>query len=456
MQNFFLYMAESSVLLGILYFLYTQLFYKETYFEWNRIYLLGIIVLSLIFPLIKLPYELFQKIDRITMLSLESSDIYSDSSFVNVLLQKEQSESWSNIFPKLFYIIKLFYAVASIYFSGIFVHNLIQILRLKKSSKLIEKGDFVLVETKNVNETFSFFNTIFLGNNFENLSSDEKKQIIEHEKIHASQLHSLDVLFVEVIKIIFWFNPIVWQLKQKVKEIHEYIVDAEIAKRNLPAEYSKLIVKLSIKNIKNYLPSAFADSKLKNRILMLANKESQMLRKRKFLIGLPLLFFVLFSFAFTKSLLLGNGSSYTYSYKEFSSPVPSTTKIVTPYFTNKVITKKIQKEKEILEIKFKVSHSEITFNSFDKMPVKAIASGKILSIKKTDNWGAEEYEITIQHYNEFKSIYKKLSESRYKLNSTVSEGDTLAVMGNHEIYKIIDFKLLNKNKAVNPLNYIEY
>lgn len=455
MQNFFIYMAESSVLLGILYFLYTQLFYKETYFEWNRIYLLAIVVLSLVFPLIKLPYELFQKIDMATVLSIESSDFYSDSIFANVLLQKEET-SQTGIFTVLFYFAKVVYFVALLYFSSLFVRNLVQILQLKRTSKLIENSDFVVVETQNTIETFSFFKTIFLGKNFQNLSENERNQILDHEKVHAKQFHSLDILFVEVVKIIFWFNPIIWQLKQKVKEIHEYIVDAEITKKNLPAEYSKLIVKLSIKNIKNYLPSAFGDSKVKNRILMLANKESQWLRKRKFLIGLPLLFFVLLSFAFTKSMLLGNGSSYTYSYKEFSSPVPLQTKIVTPYFTNKFVTKTVQKGKQMLEIKYSVSHKEITFNSFSKMPVKAIAEGKIINIAKRDNWGAEEFEIKIQHKNNFVSIYKKLSECRLKLNANVMQGDTLAIMDDNEIYKIINFRLLNNNKAVNPLNYIEY
>lgn len=453
MQSFFIYLLEANIVLSVLFFLYKKLFYKETYFEWNRIYLISITLISIIIPLIEIPYELMSKVDYSISKSIEESDFRnSQNVFVNVLLQKQQTEEYL-LLTVFFNIVKSVYFLFIAYFSFTFARNIYKILKLKTSNESYKNGNYTIIKTKKNPETFSFFRNIFLSNNFYALSQQEQNQVLEHEKIHAKHSHSLDVLFVEIVRIVFWFNPVVWHLKQVIKEVHEYIVDARIAAKNLPSQYSRLILKLSINNYQNVLASNFANNKIKDRILMLANKESKKLLQRKFLIGLPVLLFVILIFGFTKSIYLESGNEYTFSYKQLISPVPKNTKILTPFFENKQITKTETRKGERVNVKYQVSHTEITYNSYTNMPITAVAEGKIESIKKENNWGVSEYEITILHKNNFKSVYKKLSEIRIRENEKINKGDTLAIMGDNRIFRTIDIKLLKNGKPINPLKY---
>ncbi len=456
MVNFFLYLAESSIILGVLYVLYAQLFYKETYFEWNRIYLISIILISLLLPLVPIPYTLIESSNWLLMQSIESFEQDSQNYLAIVSVKTHEQTAQTMFLQKLLKILTWLYFSIAFYFFIVFFKNIIQLYILKSQHDCTKDGKYCIISSLPVAETFSFFKNIYLGKKFYSLSEKEQQQILQHEKIHVNQYHTLDILFVEIIKIFFWFNPVVWFLQQKIKEIHEFIVDSHLAKVNFPSEYSKLILKLSIKNINNYLKSSFSDSKIKDRILMLASKESLWLRKRKFLIGLPLLFFVLISFALAKSLLLAQNSPYTFSKKEFNSPVPLHANVLTPFFINKTIKKKIKKGNDWFSVKYQVSHKQVSFASFTDMPVRAIENGKVLEIKKKEEWGVSEYEIRIKHSNNFESIYKNLSQCLPQINDSVAEGALLAKMGDERIYKVVNFKLLKNHEPVNPLNYIQY
>jgi beta-lactamase regulating signal transducer with metallopeptidase domain len=78
----------------------------------------------------------------------------------------------------------------------------------------------------NTNTAFSFFKSIFLG---EQLSEIQKANILLHEKIHIDQHHSIDLLFFEVLRILFWFNPLVYVYQKKMILLQEFTADAKVA-----------------------------------------------------------------------------------------------------------------------------------------------------------------------------------------------------------------------------------
>jgi beta-lactamase regulating signal transducer with metallopeptidase domain len=92
----------------------------------------------------------------------------------------------------------------------------------------IEKKDsYTLIILPNSKKAFSFFNYIFLGADTNEL---EKEKIISHELIHCKQKHSLDLLFFESLKILMWFNPLLYIYQKRISTVHEYISDAIILK----------------------------------------------------------------------------------------------------------------------------------------------------------------------------------------------------------------------------------
>lgn len=100
--------------------------------------------------------------------------------------------------------------------------KLYQISKLYRSSKFLKQykvGKCTVYEIRN-SDSFSFFNTIFLGSEGRN-----KNEILQHELIHAKYKHSLELIYLEIVTILFWWNPVCRLIKQEVKINHEYMVD---------------------------------------------------------------------------------------------------------------------------------------------------------------------------------------------------------------------------------------
>src|SRR5690606_17829495 len=106
-----------------------------------------------------------------------------------------------------------------IYLSGFFFLFLRFMLQVGKLVWRIRSYDFTsihgngkIIETNTPHSTFSFFHYIFIGN-LNELSEEEKHQIISHEMVHANKLHSIDILLIEFLRIVFWFNPLIKKYK---------------------------------------------------------------------------------------------------------------------------------------------------------------------------------------------------------------------------------------------------
>jgi cell division protein FtsB len=151
----------------------------------------------------------------------------------------------------------------------------------------------------NVMPPFSFFNYIFITNSYQNLSSDELQRIKDHEKIHARELHSVDVLFVELISILFWFNPLWIYLKKSIQEIHEYIVDEKIVESGKEKKnYAELLLKIA-SEVKGFnLSVGFSGSQIKRRIVMISKQRSLPRHKLLFAILVPLTMLLILSFSY--------------------------------------------------------------------------------------------------------------------------------------------------------------
>ncbi len=117
-------------------------------------------------------------------------------------------------------------------------------LKLYKLLKLIRKGtitsfqDFKQVILQDSNVAFSFFNYIFLG---EEIIKREHKHIIDHEFVHIKQRHTWDLIYFELFRIVYWFNPLIYVYQRYVSDLHEFIADAKVSKENKSANYEYLL-----------------------------------------------------------------------------------------------------------------------------------------------------------------------------------------------------------------------
>ena len=277
MNSILLYLIQSSVSLVIFYVFYELLFKREAYFGFNRFYLLATIFISLFLPTITFSIpELFltessnvliaAPVYSLVEYTLSEVTIYGDSVALS-------NVSWySNL--------SFFDIIMLIYFTGVtiallfFVFRFYQLSNLFKRSKVNMYRGLRVIFTTSGTSVFSFFNYVFIDKKLLE-SNQEIVKIIEHEKIHIRQKHSVDIIIAEIISIIQWYNPIVYILKKSLKENHEFIADNNVI-TTYPdiMAYSKLLIENSSIVKTNILTHNFSYSLLKRRLFMIKKTKS--------------------------------------------------------------------------------------------------------------------------------------------------------------------------------------
>lgn len=157
------------------------------------------------------------------------------------------------------------------------------------------KENYFLVLTEGLMPTFSFFNYLFWDNS-QNYSEDEKQQILTHEKAHIDQKHSVDILFVEILKVVFWFNPFIYLYKGLLEEVHEYAADHAVIGKKSPVMYSQLLVRTVFTKMGLAYGSYFGRNKTLKRLDMMKKVASRNYFKLLFPIPFVALLFFIFSF----------------------------------------------------------------------------------------------------------------------------------------------------------------
>ena len=281
-MNDFLVYSLQTILLQLGFLIIFEIFFKkETFFKANRFYLLGSILLSLIIPLIKIPIK--GNIQKQTFFQLKEI-VVSNAGFI-----ENKSEITSSFIP--FYIL---YGIGILVFLMLFLIKLFKIYQIKKNT-LIEVIDEVEVHRiKNSKQAFSFFNYIFIGNDNSNIET-----IVKHEKVHKNQLHSLDLVFLEMLKIIFWFNPLVYFYQKRIVETHEFEADSNSISENKSSYYETLICQIFEVNSISLTNNFYNQSLIKKRLVMLQKSKSKKAGMIKYLVVVPMTVLSLMLFSTT-------------------------------------------------------------------------------------------------------------------------------------------------------------
>ncbi len=148
---------------------------------------------------------------------------------------------------------------------------------------------------------YSFLNTIFIGKEL-GKNSELKEHIIAHESAHIEGMHSLDLFFFEVLKCVFWFNPFSYLYAKSIKLQHEYIADQHALKMTSPASYQRSLLELTLSQVNSSLISNFNEHPIETRLKMIQKLNSNVMKKFKTLLALPVMALLVIAFACTETV----------------------------------------------------------------------------------------------------------------------------------------------------------
>jgi TonB family protein len=286
MNTYLNYLIESNISLAIFLGIYTLLFRRETDFSVKRLILLGGIFVSVGLPL--LHFE-----NATTAVFPAIGEVMTTVWLPEIIIGNSAQTTASSPLPSVFQGLAIIYAVGVLFFLFIFIVQLWKLTQQIRSSRNRIRDRYIIAEVASDTPSYSFFNFICIGNAAE-LSNSEKNQIIAHECVHVRQLHSFDILLINILKIFFWFNPLIRIYKNILVELHEFEADARSVENHAINDYCNLLAKVALMSADLRLANYFTNS--------LTLKRIAMIRKIKMKIGgwklavtglvLPLLFFI--------------------------------------------------------------------------------------------------------------------------------------------------------------------
>ena len=278
METIFLYFGKMILVSAVMSAYYLLFLRDKTFHHYNRFYLLGTMVLSLLLPLLKVEYFTIETDSRILLLLNQ----FNQSSAQEV---GNSFNFWN--FGALILGIVSFFLLAKL------TLGLVKIHQLKKEFPKESIEGITFYNTNLHDAPFSFFRNLFWKKSIL-INSDLGKQILKHEMVHIEQKHSFDKLFVQIIQSLFWFNPIFYFIKKEITLIHEYLADKKAVKNADTRAFAQMLLASNFSG--NVLPatSPFLSSNLKKRLKMLTQKNTKYSYARRIL-ALPILFGVSFA-----------------------------------------------------------------------------------------------------------------------------------------------------------------
>ena len=290
MNGYLNYFIEANIGLVLFLTAYTLLLRKETDFKIKRYFLLLGIFTSLTFPLLHIQYggTSIPTLSRvIPSYFLPEFTITGDGTAASEAVRVDYVKGgWFSL--------QVLYVGGLLFFSAQFIVRLFNLLRTIKNSKTDQIGNLKIVEYAEDQPTFSFFNFIILGQtNF--LSLEEKQKIIKHEAVHATQLHSFDILLLNLISIFFWFNPFLKSYKKIFVQLHEFEADARAVENRDVNEYCNLLARVALTSAGIKLANHFNNSLTVKRIEMMRTIKKKIKPWKMLLVAgvIPLAFFAI-------------------------------------------------------------------------------------------------------------------------------------------------------------------
>ena len=285
------FIITSSVCLSIFLAAYHLLLEKEKMHTFNRFYLLSSIVISLIIPFLNFEIikiipvvQNFEPLNTvITSAVIPENEIHKDAISI---------ENTINFTPYIYWSL---YGIISFMLLLRFGKNIWKLVSKAKSNPSVKFKNANLILVKEETLPHTFLNSIFI--NFEDYNNKNiEDELYTHELVHVTQKHTFDILFIETLKAIFWFNPLFYFYKKAIQLNHEFLADEEVVKScdDVPFYQTLLLQKNSINHV--FLTSNLNYLVTKKRLIMMTKNTSKSLVLLKKIAVLPILVGMIYFF----------------------------------------------------------------------------------------------------------------------------------------------------------------
>jgi len=287
---------KSSFCLAVFYLFYRLLLSRETFHRFNRIALLGILLLSCLLPFVEVsvrrPVEMYQ-----TMMTWEQWLLLTDlaGTETHAVQVQENVVTWIQGLLLVYLFGILFFMLRNIY-------SLFGLWVLLKSGRREKVSDYVVTVVKAVLivhereiSPFSWMRYIVIS---QKDLHENGREILTHELAHIRNRHSWDLFAADICIFFQWFNPAAWLLKQELQNIHEYEADETVINEGVDArQYQLLLIKKAVGTRLYSMANSFNHSKLKKRITMMLKEKSSPWARLKYLYVLPVAAIAVTAFA---------------------------------------------------------------------------------------------------------------------------------------------------------------
>jgi len=269
------YLAKANLYLILFYCNYQLFLSRHTFFHWNRFYLLGAVAASFLLPAI-----VFYSESAMPFTSSEAIELVKAPE--EMIRVTEETNNWPLILLGC-------YAAGVLFMLFNLLRSIRRIFVLIRNGEHIQLEDYTLILLNTVQPdsrhygSFSFFKWMIVDRQDYESNPDT---IFRHEHVHIRQLHSIDILLIECLKVVFWINPVIWFYKRSIQAVHEYLADTEATDRE---SYSEFLIAYALKVPEQMLGNHFSNSSLlKDRIKMIYKNRTSSWLLSKYLLILPL------------------------------------------------------------------------------------------------------------------------------------------------------------------------
>ena len=282
------YLIRSGVCMVLLFGLYHLILRKEKLFSFNRFYLIFAVVFSLTIPFVSIPVEIgsgaaaveiADALNHIQLLnsveypevttqqnSIAEETVFTETAVTPAMPRPVQRQAVHDGIAVLFLII---YLAGLTLMSVRFVRNVMVVRRMLLKSERIDQTWYRIALLDGLASPFSFLRTVFLDRQAYR-KNRIPANVLRHELEHIRQAHSRDVIFFELMNIVFWFNPMLYLFGKAARINHEYLADEAVVKDSRdPEAYEDELI--SFIRIRASVPFTCGvnSSMIKDRLLML-------------------------------------------------------------------------------------------------------------------------------------------------------------------------------------------
>ncbi len=280
MEAFGMYLLKSAVWLTGFTLIFLVFLRNERFFGLNRAFLLSGIFASIIFPMFTWHYAVI--LPPLPVEEIQIPEMTGEVTYIPAPAPAIPFYWWIYILGFTFLALRL-------------IFQTLKVIKKLRKTGYVKNGPIKIVRTPEYHASFSFFSFVFVNPSTPDI---EAQEIVNHESGHIQNRHWFDLLLMELLRILQWFNPFAWVYAHLVRQNHEYLAD-EIALRRSsnPAIYQAALLNQVFGVPVISLANSFSNSLNKKRFTMMKKKIQSPLRKLRLLMVLPLITLIFYAYS---------------------------------------------------------------------------------------------------------------------------------------------------------------